>query len=143
MTVQEMGQTFMDDLTALAGKGQMLHMHPFFMVGDRKGGIMANLELGFHPTHWGPLPTIHLGFIGVPASHRGLGHGARVLQWIMQIADARGWAIHGEVEPVASRGEPKPPMNKKRLSKFYRLLGFEVSKRGEVSYLPGDTGGRR
>jgi hypothetical protein len=34
-------------------------------------------------------------------------------------------------------------MNKKRLSKFYRLLGFEVSKRGEVSYLPGDTGGRR
>lgn len=136
-TPVEMGNAFLEVLEKLAGEGQVGLMGPFVFVGNKKGGILAQLELSFHTAGmFDQNPAVHVGFVGVKPEDRGKGYAARVLRMVSKAADELGWTITGDVLPQKMRGDKRPPMNRTRLSKFYKMFGANVDKTGHVKRKP-------
>jgi GNAT superfamily N-acetyltransferase len=119
-------EKFFPALERLAGEGQTFYSGPFVVVGDRKGGVLGNLEIsvGTSSTIEGRTPVVHLSFIGVSPDQRGEGRGTALLNLVAAAADEVGLPVELEVDPQTMRGEKKPPMGKPALRAFYKKAGF-------------------
>ena len=117
---------FFDALEARAGEKQTMYAGPFVVVGDRKGGVLGNLEVsvGVSSTLEAREPVVRLSFIGVSPDQRGEGRGTALLNLVTAAADDAGLAVELDVDPQTMRGEKKPPMNKAALRAFYKKAGF-------------------
>lgn len=119
--------TYLEGLEELAGKGQIVIQSPFIVVGDRKGGYLAILELKFHdPAMWGY--HVHLAFIGVEPDARRHGSGTKVMEYLTQAADKLGYIMHLEVSPQPMAADTRPPMTAPQLKKWYEKFGFRSEK---------------
>ena len=117
---------FFDALEARAGEKQTMYAGPFVVIGDRKGGVLGNLEVsvGVSSTLEAREPVVRLSFIGVSPDQRGEGRGTALLNLVTAAADDAGLAVELDVDPQTMRGEKKPPMNKAALRAFYKKAGF-------------------
>lgn len=125
---------FFDALESVAGKGQVLYIGPFVMVGDRTGGLYGNLEIGVSAMengNWG----VHLGFIGVPRETRRTGRGSKLLSIVTEAADAAGLPMDLDVDPTTMRGDAKAPVSKKDLRAWYGRFGFKSVKSLGIDYM--------
>ena len=118
---------FWSILEEIAGPKQIVYVGPFQIVGDRKGGILAKLEVRVVVGAAGETPVVHIGYIGVNREDRQKGYGSRVLGMLTEAADRAGFAMDLEVDPQTERGEDEPPMTETQLVGFYRKFGFESS----------------
>ena len=117
---------FFDALEARAGEKQTMYAGPFVVVGDRKGGVLGNLEVsvGVSSTLEAREPVVRLSFIGVSPDQRGEGRGTALLNLVTSAADDAGLAVELDVDPQTMHGDKKPPMNKAALRAFYKKAGF-------------------
>lgn len=125
---------FFDALESVAGKGQVLYVGPFVMVGDQEGGVYGNLEIGVSAMEngsWG----VHLGFIGVPKEARRTGRGSKLLSIVTAAADAAGLPMDLDVDPTTMRGDAKAPVSRKDLRAWYGRFGFTSVKRLGIDYM--------
>ena len=124
--VEAASNRFFDALEARAGEKQTMYAGPFVVVGDRKGGVLGNLEVsvGGSSTLEAREPVVRLSFIGVSPDQRGEGRGTALLNLVTSAADDAGLAVELDVDPQTMRGEKKPPMNKAALRAFYKKAGF-------------------
>lgn len=119
----------------IAGQGQVVFFGPFQIVGDRKGGILAKLEVKGSIEEVSGKPAVHIGYIGVDKDNRKKGYGAQVMQMLVDAADRVGLGMDLEVHPVAERDDRKPAMNAKQLTAFYGKFGFEKVRGGTAGYM--------
>jgi GNAT superfamily N-acetyltransferase len=130
MSHREGEAAFFAELERAAGEGQTFYTGPFVVVGDRKGGILGNLELSLNSAlKVNGVRGVHLAFVGVSRENRSQGRGRRLVEIVLEAADAVGLPVDLDVDPQRMRGDTRPPMNKGALRAFYRSLGF-VQKRG-------------
>lgn len=141
-TRSEMGNAFLDELKKMVPGEQIMLMGPFIFVGDGEGGVLGKYELSFWPAGSGfaendDVDTIHIGFVQVEKEHRGAG-GNRLMKYLTTAADNLGFALDGDIDPQPYAGERKPPMNKRRLAKYYKHFGFKPVKgqRGHITRDP-------
>ena len=139
MSMHEAEDAFFAELERAAGPGQTFYARPFIVIGDRKGGVLGNLELHLNAS-WGAQGVsrargVHLAFVGVSPEARGQGRGRRLVQIVIEAANAVGLPVDLEVDPQRMRGDTRPPMNKAALRAFYRSLGFAPVRAREPDYL--------
>jgi ribosomal protein S18 acetylase RimI-like enzyme len=127
---QDAMELFWNEFEKLAGPKQIYFVGPFQIIGDGKGAVLAKLEISPSVNEIEGKPAIHIGFVGVMREDRGKGNGARVMQMLVDAADAIGLAMDLEISPQKERGEKKAPMNVTQLRAFYEGFGFKVV-RGE------------
>ena len=128
---------FFDALEAIAGERQVIYFSPFVLVGDRRGGILGQLEIRVQ-TGIGPHDEIgvHLAFIGVPKAERRLGRGSRLMEIIVGAADAAGLPVDLNVDPTPSADDGrKAPVSKRDLRAWYGRFGFVPVRALGVDYL--------
>lgn len=136
MTRQEAMNRFWDAFEKLAGEKQLVFVGPFQLVGDRKGGILAKLEVKASAEAIAGSPAVHIAFIGVKREDRKKGYGDKVMRMLIQAADAVGLGMDLEVDPQTEYGEKKPAMNERQLTKFYAKYGFVSGEDGYMRRLP-------
>lgn len=136
MSHQEAMNRFWDAFEKLAGEKQLVFVGPFQLVGDRKGGILAKLEVKASAEAIAGRPAVHIAFIGVKREDRKKGYGDKVMRMLIQAADVVGLGMDLEVDPQTEYGEKKPAMNERQLTKFYAKYGFVSGEDGYMRRLP-------